>query len=165
MSKDITRKKVLANLPAGTIIVVDPSPLNWLYVLFNTMEEAVRANREGRIIPSLAKNLKWIDDTTFELQLRKDVVYHNGQPFTSSDIKDNFSQVDSWLAPHPPGTWLNLSEGWKLEVVDAYTVRLHFPRPDGLVLGKLRSYHFANKLFWQTIGFGYAKLGTAEGHW
>jgi ABC-type transport system substrate-binding protein len=151
--------------PAGTIYVVDPSPLNWLYVLFNTMEEAVRADHEGRIIPSLASNLIWIDNTTLELELRNGVVFHNGQSFTSDDVKENFDQIEPWFAPHPPGTWLNLPKGRKLEVVDTYTVRLHFPKPDGLALGKLRGYHFANTLFWQQLGFGYAKLGTAEGHW
>jgi ABC-type transport system substrate-binding protein len=151
--------------PVGTVHVVDPSPLNWLYVLFNTMEEAVRADHEGRIIPSLATSTKWIDDTTLELDLRQGVRYHNGQPFSSADVKQNFDQIEPWFAPHPPGTWLNLPKGRKLEVIDAYTVRIHFPKPDGLALGKLRAYHFANTLFWQCLGFGYAKLGTAEGHW
>jgi ABC-type transport system substrate-binding protein len=151
--------------PSGTIRVVDPSPLNWLYVLFNTMEEAVRADHAGRIIPSLATNWKWIDDTTLELELRQGVVYHNNQLFTSKDVKQNFDQIQPWFAPHPPGTWLNLPKGRKLEVVDENIVRLQLSKPDGLALGKLRAYHFANQLFWQTFGFGYVKLGTAEGHW
>jgi ABC-type transport system substrate-binding protein len=151
--------------PCGTIHVVDPSSLNWLYVLFNTMEEAVRADHIGRIIPSLATKWKWIDDMTLELELRQGVVYHNGQLFSSQDVGQNFDQIQPWFAPHPSGTWLNLPKGRKLEIVDEDTVRILFPKPDGLALGKLRGYHFANQLFWQTLGFGYVKLGTAEGHW
>jgi ABC-type transport system substrate-binding protein len=151
--------------PAGTIHVVDPSPLNWLYVLFNTMEEAVKADQEGRIIPSLAKEWKWINDTTLQMNFRKGVHYHNDQDFTSEDVWRNFAQVQKWIAPHPPGTWINLPEGTSLEIKDEYTVVFRFPKPDGLALGKLRAHHYANKLFWQTIGFGYAKLASAEGHW
>jgi ABC-type transport system substrate-binding protein len=74
------------NPPVGMIHVVDPSPYNWLFILFNTMEEAVRTDPEGRIVPSLAKNVQWLDDTTLELQLREGVYYHNNQPFTSKDV-------------------------------------------------------------------------------
>lgn len=147
------------------IYVVDPSPLNWLFVLFNTMEEVVRANREGRIVPSLASSWNWIDETILEFELRKDVVYHNGQLFSSEDVDRNYDQVKPWIAPHPPGTWLNLPDGTELEVVDEYIVRFHFPKPHGLAIGQLRAYHLGNLLFWQRLGFGYAKLGTAEGHW
>lgn len=149
----------------GVIHVVDPSPLNWLYVLFNTMEEAVRASRTGRIIPSLSSKFEWINDTTLELNLREGVYYHNGAPFTSENVRQNFNEVKRWIAPHPPGTWLNLPQGSSLEVLDSYTVRIHLSKKDGLAPGKLRAHHFANNLFWQTIGFGYAKLGSAEGHW
>ncbi|WP_246943841.1 ABC transporter substrate-binding protein [Bacillus pinisoli] len=149
----------------GMIYVVDPSPLNWLYVLFNTMEEAVRANRVGKIVPSLASSWKWIDDKTLELEFRKGVIYHNGQSFTIKDVLRNFEQVEPWIAPHPPGTWLNLPKGRKLKAVDEKTIRLLLPKSDGLALGKLRAYHLANKLFWQKLGFGYKKIGTAEGHW
>ncbi|MBM6616872.1 ABC transporter substrate-binding protein [Bacillus suaedaesalsae] len=149
----------------GMIYVVDPSPLNWLYVLFNTMEEAVRASRTGKIIPSLASRLKWINEKTLELQLRDGVTFQNGEEFTANHVKQNFNQEEPWIAPHPPGTWLNLVKGRKVEFVDLYKVHIHFPSIDGLALGKLRSYHFANHLFWQKLGFGYEKFGTAEGHW
>jgi ABC-type transport system substrate-binding protein len=62
----------------GTIFVYDPSPFNWLYVLFNTMEEAVRADHEGRIVPSLATQMRWINETSLEMSLRKNVVFHDG---------------------------------------------------------------------------------------
>lgn len=30
--------------PVGTVNVVDPHPLNWLYITWNTMEEPVRTD-------------------------------------------------------------------------------------------------------------------------
>jgi hypothetical protein len=31
--------------PIGTVHVVDPHPLNWLFITWNTMEEPVRTDR------------------------------------------------------------------------------------------------------------------------
>ncbi|TYS14449.1 hypothetical protein FZC78_18325 [Rossellomorea vietnamensis] len=67
-------KKLIST--TGILHVVDPSPLNWLYVLFNTMEEAVRADHKGRITPSLGESWRWLNNRTLEVTLRRDVLYH-----------------------------------------------------------------------------------------
>ena len=38
--------------PAGTIHVVDPSPLNWLWITYNTVEELVKVSRQGKPRPA-----------------------------------------------------------------------------------------------------------------
>ncbi|MFC4321771.1 ABC transporter substrate-binding protein [Litchfieldia salsa] len=151
--------------PVGTIHIVDPSPLNWLFVLFNTMEEAVGTDREGRIVPALATSTKWVNEKTLELKLREGVLFHNNEPFTAEHVIKAFNEIKPWIAPHPPGTWVNLPEETSLEKVDEFTVQFHFPKPEGLALGKLRAHHYATFQFWDKLGFGYRKLGTAEGHW
>jgi len=154
-----------SEIPQGTVYVVDPSPYNWLYVLFNTMEELVRANKAGRVIAALATSAKWINKTTLRVELRKGVTYHNGEEFTTHTVRKNFIELQKWAAPHPPGTWLNFPSGTKLTVVDDDIVEFHFPKQDGLAIGKMRGNHMGNNLFYQTIGFGYRKLGSGEGHW
>ena len=66
---------------------------------------------------------------------------------------------------HPPGTSLNFHPDATAEVVDDHKVRLNFPEPDGLVLGKFRGMHVPSTRFWEEEGFGYRKNGTGEGHW
>ncbi|TKD72646.1 ABC transporter substrate-binding protein [Pseudalkalibacillus hwajinpoensis] len=129
------------------------------------MEEVIRADRFGNIVPSLAQSYRWIDQKTVEFVLRRDVHYHNGENFSADIVKLNFRQTKRWIAPHPPGTWLNLPNGSELEIIDDFTIRFHFPKPDGLAVAKMRAHHNANHLFWQQIGFGYAKTGSGEGHW
>jgi len=34
-----------------------------------------------------------------------------------------------------------------------------------LALGKFRGFHIASSAFWRDWGFGYARVGTGEGHW
>ncbi|TFB14664.1 ABC transporter substrate-binding protein [Filobacillus milosensis] len=129
------------------------------------MEEPVRADQEGRIIPALAESFEWLDANTLEMRLHSDVYYQNGEYFDAKVVLNNFEEVGKWAAPHPPGTWLNLFEGTVIEQINPFTVRFHFPKPDGLVLGKFRAQHLADELFWRNLGFGYKKLGSGEGHW
>ncbi|GAC1564331.1 MAG: hypothetical protein NVS2B2_31640 [Ktedonobacteraceae bacterium] len=56
--------------PNGTINVFDPSPLNWLFITWNTMEEPIRVDQEGHTVPALATDARWLDDHTLELALR-----------------------------------------------------------------------------------------------
>jgi hypothetical protein len=80
-------------------------------------------------------------------------------------FKRAFEEVQRWKAPHPPGTYLNFHPDTRLEVIDSHTVRMVFPEPDGLVLGKFRGFHLPSTRFWDEEGFGYRKRGSGEGHW
>ena len=151
--------------PVGTIHVVDPSPLNWLYITYNTVEELVRVSPQGKVIPAAMSLYQWINDKTLEIIIRDGEVFPDGEPLTSASVRRSFDEVLKWQSPHPPGTHFNLSPGTRLEVVDQRTVRLHLPAVDGLALGKLRAVHIMNTRFWDEIGFGYKKNGTGEGHW
>ncbi len=151
--------------PVGTIYVYDPSPLNWLFITWNTMEEPIRVDQDGRVVNALATGARWPDDHTLELDLRAGVRFQNGEPFTAHNVKQNFDEMQRWTAPHPPGSWLNFPQESTCEVVDEHTVRFNFPAPEGLALGKMRGFHIASSEFWRQQGFGYAKLGSGEGHW
>jgi ABC-type transport system substrate-binding protein len=135
--------------PAGTIHVVDPSPLNWLFITWNTMEEPIRVDQDGRVVNALATGARWLDDRTLELELRRGVRFQDGEPFTAHSIKQNFDEMQRWAAPHPPGTWINFPPESVAEVVSDHTIRFRFP----------------GSAFWRDVGFGYAKLGSGEGHW
>src|SRR5437588_8979358 len=93
--------------PVGTIYVYDPSPLNWLFITWNTMEEPIRVDQDGRVVNALATDARWPDDHTLELDVRRGVRFQDGEPFTAHNIKQNFDEMQRWIAPHPPGSWLN----------------------------------------------------------
>ena len=156
---------VKSRYPKGEIRVVDRSPLNWLYITYNTVEELVRIDEKGHIVPAAMKSYKWIDDVTLEVKLRPNT-FQNGEPLTAKNVKQSFDEMQARKSPHPPGTQFNLYPGTTLEIVDDETVRYHLPKPDGLVTGKMRAMHIMNPLFWDTIGFGFTRgKKTGEGHW
>ena len=151
--------------PVGTIHVVDPHPLNWLHITWNTMEEPVRTDAQGHLIGAAMGESRWVDDRTLQVHMRRGVRFQDGEGCTARSFQRAFEEVQKWRAPHPPGTSLNFQQGTKLELVDDYTLRMHFPEPDGLVLGKFRGFHIPSTRFWNEIGFGYKKRGSGEGHW
>ena len=151
--------------PVGTIHVVDPSPLNWLYITYNTVEELVRVNTDGAIEPAAMKTYEWADDRTLEVTLREENRFPDGELLTAHTVKRSFDEMMKWKSPHPPGTFFNLDPRTTLEVVDDYKVRFRFPAPDGLAVGKQRAMHIMNTRFWDTISFGYERQGSGEGHW
>ena len=151
--------------PAGTVHVVDPSPLNWLYITYNTVEELVRVSPEGITVPAAMESYRWKDDRTLEVDLREGNRFQDGEPLTAATVKRAFDEVFRWEAPHPPGTHFNIDPRTRCEVAGEHRVRLHLPEPDGLVLGKLRAVHLMSTRFWNGPGFGYARDASGEGHW
>lgn len=149
----------------GRLVVVDPSPFNWLWITWNTMEELVGVNVEGHGVPSLASEWHWLDERTLEFELRQGVVYHNGERFDAQQVKRSFDEVQRWEVPHPPGAWLNFPKESTCTILDDYHVRFNFPRPDSIALVKFRGVHVPNQQFWKELGFGYKTSGSGEGHW
>ena len=151
--------------PDNTVTVVDPSPVNWLSITWNTMEEANRVDMNGDTQPALAESWSWTSPTTLRLKLRKNVSFQDGTPFTAASFKQAFDKVQDWKAPHPPGAFLNYASNSQVKIVDDHTVDMVFPSADSSVFMKLRGMHVASPAFWTKLGFVDKKTGSAEGHW
>ena len=151
--------------PENTVTIVDPSPVNWLSVTWNTMEEPLRVDEHGMGQPSLATSWRWVNPTTLELKLREGVVYQDGTPYTAQNMKTAFDRVQDVTNPHPPGAFLNFAPDTKLEVVDRFNVRMTFPEGDSAALMKLRGMHEPSNAFWEKLGFVNKATGSATGHW
>jgi peptide/nickel transport system substrate-binding protein len=140
------------------------------YSLFDHLLE--RDFRDGdlpgtgaEIGPMLAESWERIDDLTLELQLREDVLFHDGSQLTADDVKFTFerSLFDT------PEEMLD-AEGYvstirEIEVVDDYTVRLHTHNPDPLLEMRLTSWAtwILPKDYYESVGidgFAHDPIGT-----
>ena len=54
---------------------------------------ATRDLKTGKVAPALAVAWKTLDDTTWEVKLRKGVKFHDGTPFGARDVKASFDRV------------------------------------------------------------------------
>ena len=85
--------------------------------------------------PCLAESWEMISPTTIELRLRKDVLFHNGDPMTADDVVFSLDRMfHPTFAPYVTRSREYFSNMEKAEKVDDYTVRVHTKRPDPILL-------------------------------
>jgi ABC-type transport system substrate-binding protein len=140
--------------PRGELRIVDPSSYNFVTVVFNVFEHLLELDAEGTLVPRLATGWRWLDDRTLEVTLRQGVTFHNGEVFDAEIVKLNWDENIRLEQPFQAGQFLNFNPGSRLQVVDASTVRFHFPEPDGTALVKLSSMHLGSRQFWAEHGWG-----------
>jgi peptide/nickel transport system substrate-binding protein len=96
---------------------------------------AARDLKSGKVGPSLALSWKAVDDTTWEVKLRKGVKFHDGTPFTARDVKATFDRV---LNPENKLTARgNHAKIKSIEVVDDLTARFKTDGPYPLFVERL----------------------------
>ena len=140
--------------PRGELRIVDSSSFNFVTVVWNVFEHLLDLEEEGKPVPRLATSWRWADDRTLEMTLRQGVKFHNGEPFDAAVVQLNWDEDTRLQQPFRSGQFLNFKPGSRLEIVDAQTVRFHFPEPDGGVLAKLVYMHIANRQFFREFGWG-----------
>src|SRR5438045_2493797 len=97
------------NLVLGTKLEVntlDPhffSAFNTNSTMEHFFDKLVDYDEKLRIVPALAQSWKLLDDTTWELHLRKDVTFHDGTPFTADDVIFTVERVPN--VPNSPNSF------------------------------------------------------------
>jgi peptide/nickel transport system substrate-binding protein len=132
----------LSILETSTIATVWPaSPCFNNLVYFDPMKPT---ESPDTIVGELAEKWSWQDGyRNLVFFLRKDVRWHDGQPFTSRDVKFTFDLVRE--APEVPTTLrLNPRKDWyanveAIEAADPYTVVFRLKRPQPSILMMLAS--------------------------
>jgi len=140
--------------PRGELRIVDNSPYNFITVTLNVFEHLLDFEEEGKLVPRLATGWRWVDDRTLDLTLRQGVRFHNGEPFDAASVQLNWDENTRLQQPFRAGQLLNFKPGSRLEILDPYTVRFHFPEPDGTALVKLSTMHIGSRQFHAEHGWG-----------
>jgi peptide/nickel transport system substrate-binding protein len=101
-------------------------------------DQTKRLGRMETIVPELAEKWSWQDNyrnlyRNLVFFLRKDVKWHDGQPFTSKDVKFTFDTVRE-AADAPAKLRINPRKEWyanvdAVEAPDAHTVVVRLTRP------------------------------------
>lgn len=109
----------------ASIIITSPA----IPVSANIFDGLVRYDESGRPLPQLAQS--WdvsADQKTITFNLRKDVLWHDGKPFTSADVQYTVMEVLKKTHPRGPAT---LSRVVAVDTPDAHTAvfRLSAPSP------------------------------------
>ena len=107
-------------------------------------DQTKRLGRMETIVPELAEKWSWQDNyRNLVFFLRRDVKWHDGQPFTSKDVKFTFDVVRE--APDAPAKLrINPRKEWyanvdAIEAPDPYTVVFRLKRPQPSLVAMLAS--------------------------
>jgi peptide/nickel transport system substrate-binding protein len=94
----------------------------------HVFDRLVDADENFRLRPGLAESWASVSDTVWEFKLRRDVLWHDGTPFTAEDVVATFARVPR--VRNSPGSFLIYTRSvQRLEVVDEHTLRMHTATP------------------------------------
>ena len=83
----------------------------------------IEMDPKSRPIPNLAESWKLLDPLTWELKLRPDAKWQNGEAFTAADVAYTLARVPT--VPNSPGSFAIYTKSVvATEIVDPHTIRL-----------------------------------------
>jgi peptide/nickel transport system substrate-binding protein len=117
-----------------------PADVSVVFNLFDTLVNRRGGSGENRhkLFPSLATAWRQIDPLTWEFTLRRNVRFHNGDPFTSQDVKFTVERTyDPSTRPVHPAITKVFTTVARVETPDPHVVRIVTKSPDFLLPDRL----------------------------
>ncbi len=97
--------------------------------LTSVYDTLVWQDLDGEFVPGLAKSWEVSDDgLTYTFHLRDDVVFHDGTPFNAQAVKFNLDRIADPATKSQKAVFM-LGPYRSTEIVDDYTVKVHFKEP------------------------------------
>jgi peptide/nickel transport system substrate-binding protein len=128
----VKTKEVVVGLGAEprtmlAVTIVDWTTNNMLEHIYDRLLD--RDAKTFKPKPMLATEWKIVNDTTWEFKLRRNVKFHNGEPFTAASVK---ATIEYTLDPankthYTAGAYWGLVK--EVQIVDDYTVRFITKQP------------------------------------
>lgn len=116
----------------------------------NIYDALLARDSDLKIVPALAESQNRISDTVLELKLRKNVKFHNGDPFSAKDVKFSLDRVLNKEERSPQRGWINTVSS--VDIVDDYTVRLTTSVPDPVLPARLTLINIVSKAYFDKVG-------------
>lgn len=136
----------VAAAPAGTLTIaqgidadtLDPQATSssavWSITL-NVYDTLITRDRDGKLRPALATAWRSVNDTTWEVKLRPNVKFHDGEPFDAEAVRFSLTRALDPAVKSVFATSLNTIA--RVDVVDPLTVRIVTKAPDPILPSRL----------------------------
>ena len=116
--------------------------------------------------PQLAASWKNLDNLTWEIKLRKGVVFHNGAPFTADDVIFTWERVPN--VPNSPNSFSQFTRNVeKIIKIDDHTIQMKTSTPTPMLPNDLANVYIvsasaAKGMTTQDFNSGKAAIGTGQ---
>jgi peptide/nickel transport system substrate-binding protein len=103
---------------------------NIVTLIINTSiyDTLLTRNKQLELMPNLATAYKNVSEKVWEVKLRPNVQFHNGEPFDANAVKFSFERIYRADFKSPQKGWFSTID--RVEIVDPLTVRFHTKVPD-----------------------------------
>jgi len=101
----------------------------------NIYEGLVAFDTNLRLVPALAVSWGNTSPTTWEFKLRKEVLFHDGSPFSADSVVDSFNSAKESKA----GSFLDSID--EIKVLDPNLIQITTKNPDPLLPSKLTKFY------------------------
>jgi peptide/nickel transport system substrate-binding protein len=161
-----TQKRELVVAQGGDISKFDPhfsTSSNDIRWSFNVFDNLTARRPDGSLYSGLAEEVKLESQTRWTFKLRHGVKFHNGDPFTSADVKFSLERTYDPNAKTMVATVFTTIE--KIDTPDPHTVVIHTKKPDPLLAARLAFYggQIVPKKYLESVGndgFNAKPVGT-----
>jgi peptide/nickel transport system substrate-binding protein len=136
-----TQKRELVVAQGGDISKFDPhfsTSSNDIRVSFNIFDNLIARRPDGKLHPALATEWKLQGQSAWTFKLRQGVKWHNGDPFTSADVKFSLERTLDPAQKTRVNTVFTTVD--RVEAPDPFTVVIHTKKPDALLPARLAFY-------------------------
>ena len=112
--------------------------------VLHVFEPLIKRDDNQKLIPGLATSWRPIDDLTWEFKLRKNVLFHDGSPFTAADVAFTLKRVPD--VPNSPSSFATFTKPIiDIKIVDPHTVIFKTATPHVLLPSDLASVMIVSK--------------------
>jgi peptide/nickel transport system substrate-binding protein len=108
----------------------------------------VKFDKNLKIVPGLASTWGNLNPTTWQLKLRRGVLFHDGSPFTAEDVLASFETAKKQTAGEIQ-TYLRTIQ--EIKKIDDATIEIITQGPDPLILSRLTKFFITKK---ENVGTG-----------
>lgn len=154
--------EVVDHLVLGTISKIasaNPLDQSWSSYAFAGFDSLFGIRAGMDLQPLLATDWVMTTDTTYEIHLREDALFHDGSPVTAADVAFSFDLTrDEGYSQAQ-----NLDTYMGAQVIDDRTVELQSTVPDPLFLQKVGQISIIPHAYWESVGaegFNAAPIGA-----
>jgi len=147
-----TKLVVAQGTDASTLDPYKHSEVTTGNILLQIYEPLLRRDVKMELEPWLATSWETVGDTCVEFKLRQGVQFHDGEAFDAEAVKFSLERMaDPTREPKfpPYGRFSSID---RVDVVDAYTVRVHTRRIDPNLLAALTGLPIIPKRYFELIG-------------
>lgn len=131
--------------------VLDPQAgeeLSSNIMFYHIYDPLVRRSADLSFGPGLAESWELVDDTTWRFKLREGVTFHNGNPFTASDVVYTIERARQSVRP---GLVRNIESA---TAIDDLTVEIKTPAPYAVLPNDLAEILILDEEYTSTLGDG-----------